>query len=201
MQQYILEGIMTPEAKDNAFEELGDFSYYTVGVLAKELKVKVPSATKKMKLVGTIGHGLLELDVLATAVLSLAKKNFYGVALKEHHENGEARMALDVEAQEAKELANQTQMALKVEQAITLFYQLVYAIFGEAPDVVFAGNIAKLALRYPDGFFDTDTALSDKDTPAEVAKAKAAGDQVAQAKQSTGKATPKGGAVKAASAK
>jgi hypothetical protein len=43
----------------------------------------------------------------------------------------------------------------------------VYTLFDQTPEVIAQGNSAKLAKRYPDGFFDKE-AQEDRDTEAEL---------------------------------
>jgi len=189
MTPYLLEGKATQEAKDNAFQELGDLGYYLI-VAAKMLKVHVPGSGKKIKLVGTRGLALLTLNGIAVDILGQAKKYMYGVALKDFQRaerkapNGavlppKVVKVPDLEAQAVMDTEREATLATLVASALDLYFRLVYDMFGQPPEGVFAGNIAKLAHRYGDGFFDQDKALADKDTATEVEKAKAAGEQVA----------------------
>ena len=206
---YILEGKVSAEAKDNAFEELGDVGYY-LNVLAKTLKLKAPSSTKKVKLVGTRAKALLDLLGHAETLLSIQKKVFYGLKTKDIVKNVAASPAkglkpaqeahaktmqvLDAEAQDAVDVARAAAMLEPLNAAIGVFYALCFDMFNVAPAAVYAGNIAKLAHRYPEGFFEVAKANAVKDTGTEVKKAKAAAavvDSAAKAETKPKAAKPK----------
>ena len=55
---------------------LGDIGY-DLTALARVLKVKLPSSTKKSKLVGTRGAALLQLDSLATDLLRQVEQSLF----------------------------------------------------------------------------------------------------------------------------
>lgn len=174
LSSYILDGRLTKEAKDNAFEELGDIGYYLM-VLAKTLKIKPPTSKRKLKLIGTPSRAILDLLSKAEEVLSLQKKVYYGVKLKEVKAvDGKTLIRVDAEAQKAVDAKRAEDMKKPVAEAYELYFKIVYSLFGVTPSAIYAGNIAKLAHRYPDGFFTTVSANAVKDTPKEVAVAKEA---------------------------
>lgn len=178
------------EFKPNAMEELGDTLYY-VFALAKMLRVKTPSLSKKTKLKGhTLTEAILLMSVHATDMLDQVKKTFYGVEVKTVHvpegpqkvrvakEGGgfdivEQVVAAHDEEQYDKEAtlvaheSRNVKIATSLEAFIELFWPVVYALFDQTPEAIALGNSAKLAKRYPDGHFDKD-AQEDRDTEGEL---------------------------------
>lgn len=143
LQPYLLGFQLRDEMKQNAFEELGDFSYYMI-VLAKALKLKVPGSGKKTKLVHmTKTEALLKINGLSVDLLDQFKKTFYG-------------RELDLE-----------KIAPIAQEILNLYWPLVYDLLGVTPAVVFEGNIAKLEKRYPDGMF-SDNAQEFRDAQKEM---------------------------------
>lgn len=178
---------LTDAIKLNLFEELGDALYYTT-VLAKELKIKLPASTKKVKLKDmTRGGALLTLLSLATDIGDLAKKNFYGPkmmagaepkftftdvkdadgnvieVLKTPHEY----YVVDKAATEALYSERYAKISAALEQAVPLMWALSFDMFGVSPSAVMAGNIAKLSKRYGEGYFTLESA-EDRDTEDEL---------------------------------
>jgi NTP pyrophosphatase (non-canonical NTP hydrolase) len=132
LQPYLLGFQFTDELKRNAREELGDISYYTV-VLCKMLKIKMPTSTKKVALKGmTPTKALLTLHKISNDLLDQYKKSFYG-----------RDMDVQLIAEIAQPLPN-------------LLYAIHFWMFHEPIASTMAGNIAKLAARYPEGTFDSD---------------------------------------------
>lgn len=186
---------MRDEFKVNAREEMGDMAFYLLGSLAKELKVKVPSTTKKVKLSGTLTENILLLNGLCTDMLDVHKKAYYD---------------RDYDL---------VRLADRVALAITYYYGVCFALFGEPPAQILTENKAKLDERYKEKF-TTEEAM-DRDTNAEavaVAKvqkapaAPAAAKKAPVAKKAVGKkdalaavatkvANPAVAAVKAAATK
>lgn len=176
--------------KPNAMEEIGDTLYY-VFVLAKVLKVKTPALSKKVKLKhGTLTEAILTMSVHATDMLDQVKKTFYGVEVKTVHVPegpGKVRVAkegggfdvveqvipahdeeqYDKDATMAAFDKRNEKIAKSLEAFIELLWPVVYTLFDQTPEVIAQGNSAKLAKRYPDGFFDKE-AQEDRDTEAEL---------------------------------
>lgn len=181
---------LKPEFRKNAMEELGDTLYY-VFVLAKILKVKTPALSKKVKLkTGTLTDAILHLSVHATDMLDQVKKTFYGVEVKTVHVPegpGKVRVAkegggfdlveqvipahdeeqYDKEATLAAFDARNAKIATSLEAFIELFWPVIFALFDQSPEAIALGNSAKLAKRYPEGFFDK-AAQEDRDTDEEL---------------------------------
>lgn len=133
--------------KTNAVEEFGDLLYYA-NTLSHRLKVTMPrygiNAEKNP------WHGKVWTDILISLntevgnLLDQCKKVFYG-----------------------KEM-NLDEMRVIHTNIMTLL-DAACAITGEKPAVIMAANIAKLAKRYPEGFFDTNAqAARDKEAEATV---------------------------------
>lgn len=181
---------LSGEFKKNAMEELGDTLYY-VFVLAKVLQVKTPSLSKRVKLKGcTLTEALLRMSVHATDMLDQVKKTFYGVEVKTVHvpegpqkvrvakEGGgfnivEQVVAAHDEDQYDKDATlaafevRNAKIATSLEAFIELFWPVVYTLFDKTPEDIALGNVAKLAKRYPEGFFNK-AAQEDRDTEGEL---------------------------------
>jgi NTP pyrophosphatase (non-canonical NTP hydrolase) len=178
------------EFKQNACEEMGDTLYY-VFVLAKTLKVKTPSLTKKVKLSGmTLTEAILRMSVLSTDMLDMVKKNYYGLESKtidvpegpqkvrvakkgggfdivEKVVPAHQEVVFDKEAQDTKNEQRAALIAGLLADFIELFWPVCFTLFDEPPYFLASGNIAKLAKRYPDGFFDK-AAQEDRDEDSEL---------------------------------
>lgn len=143
---------LKPEFHQNAKEELGDILYY-VAVLAKMLKVPMPSLAKRMKLQsGTLTEAILRMQANATDMLDLAKKTFYGV---EHTQNAETgKQEYDKAATLTKFAARNAIIATKLTEFMGDYWAIVNTMFNKSPAFIAKGNLAKLAARYPEGFFD-----------------------------------------------
>jgi hypothetical protein len=182
---------MREEFKQSACEEMGDTLYY-VFVLAKTLKVKTPRLTKKVKLKGfTLTEGILILSVLSTDMLDIVKKNYYGLESKTidvpeglqkvyvPQEGGggfnivekvvpaHQEVVFDKEAQDAKNEQRAAVLAALLAEFIEMFWPVCFALFGKPPHFLASGNAAKLAERYPSGFFDK-AAQEDRDEAREL---------------------------------
>jgi hypothetical protein len=173
MTPYLLGLPMQEDIKTHAFEEMGDLGYF-ITVSAKMLKVTLPGSGKKLKLVGTRGAAVLEMNKYGQQILSLSKKTFYGVQEMPNPKNPQ-RVVINTEKQAEVELEREAKMVTALAALIHVYYPLCYEMFGVPPANVFTGNIAKLQLRYPNGFFEQDPANGERDTPAEQATAKSAG--------------------------
>lgn len=140
-------------------DELSDLVYYTV-LLAKFLKLPLPSATKKQRPGGTPAEALLSLSVVSTHLLSKYKKVYYG-------------QDLDME-----------KITALTRTLILAVWELSWLLLDKPIAEVMQFNNEKLLTgpnaRYPQGTFTTDAiAVKDKadakklplaKTPAVVAK-------------------------------
>ena len=108
------------------------------------------------------------------------------IVVIEGYAYGKTLVRVDAEAQKAVDAKRAEDMVKPVTEAYELYFKIVYSLFGVTPSAIYAGNIAKLSHRYPDGFFTTVSANAVKDTPKEVAVAKEAA-----AKSVKSKAKPK----------
>jgi hypothetical protein len=146
-----------------AMDELGDVGYF-MRVLAKYLKVALPSSTKRVKLKGmTPAKALFRMNTLAAELASLQKKNFYGPAMKMEDD----KQVVDLEATKTLENLRNEKSKVLLEEFVPLYWAVCYDRLHMAPSQLFAMNIAKLAVRYPDGFFTLDAELG-KDIHAEA---------------------------------
>lgn len=106
----------------------------------------MPGSGKKLKLVGTRGKALLDLQALVVGhggVLDTVKKAVTTGPLMT------AEGKIDVEAQKAVDAANVGKIKVKVEATIDQFYRLCYDVTGQPPAATFEKNIAKLVAKYP----------------------------------------------------
>lgn len=171
--QYILGSQMTQEMKDEAFTIMGDIGG-DLALLARVLKVKLPSATKKIKLTGTRGAGLLMLDSLATDILRRAEQGLFATPkmttvkkLVTLPQKGGAKEERDVEvvdsdAETAAEQERQTEMRSFLTAAIDVFWRLNTDIFGKPPVEVLDGKFKRMQAEFPAVAFDTDEAKKTK---------------------------------------
>lgn len=178
---------LTDEIKLHLFEELGDALYYTT-VLARELKVKLPASTKKVKLKDmTRSAAAMQLLGYASKVGDLAKKNFYGPKMKagevpkftytdvkdadgkviETLQKPKEYFVVDKEATEALFTERHAKIAALLEQAVPLLWALSFDLFGVPPSDVMAANISKLSKRYGEGFFTLESS-ENRDLKAEA---------------------------------
>lgn len=174
---------LSEQMKIEAFAEMGDLGYYMV-VLAKCLKVKLPSSSKKVLLKGmTRSAALFELLRLSEGILDLSKKVLYGPEnkmvdreIKVHAIglNGEKSTSMQTQSVAVIDPAATLSMyavryakaAANLEAFVPLFWALCYDMFEVPPANVFVGNIAKLSERYGSGFFELSEA-EERDTTAE----------------------------------
>lgn len=167
MRGYILGEQFSDQMRKDATEEFGDIAYFLV-TLAKQLKVKVPSAGKKLKLEGTRLAAMLDLQADAQYMLDLQKKYYYGVQTKdEPYEAGVrklkgvdtpypagTRKVLDKDAQRDYDEAFQKKIAERLPQALDKFQRLVFDTLQQPLGFIFDTEMAKLQVRYPNGEFD-----------------------------------------------
>jgi hypothetical protein len=165
--QYLLGLPQTQEMKNDASTVLGDIGY-DLAVLARVLKVKMPSTTKKAKLVGTRGAAILQLDSLATDLLRQAEKGLF-VSPKmttvkkmvSMPQKGGAKEERDVEVVDAAtdtaaEQERQTEMKSFLSGAIDVFWRLCFDMTGAAPVAVLEAKLARMKTEYPSVTFDTE---------------------------------------------
>lgn len=168
---------LTDDLRLHLFGELGDALYYTT-VLAKELKVKLPSSTKKVKLKDmTRAAAAMKLLGIACEIGGLAKKSFYGPKMKaggvpktspegvggaegtttDTSEKPTSCVVVDKKATVVLFAERHAKIAPLLEAAIPLMWALSLDLFGVAPNEVMAANISKLSKRYGEGFFTLES--------------------------------------------
>ena len=167
MGQYLLGLQATQEMKDEAFQTLGDIGY-DLTVLARTLKVKLPSSTKKSKLVGTRSAALLQFDSLTTDLLRQVEVGVFGspkmTSIKKMVTNpskGGAKEerdvdVVDVEADKAAEAERQTQMKSFLSGAIDVYWRLCFDVTGKAPAAVLDAKFARMKAQYPNVEFEAE---------------------------------------------
>lgn len=162
--QYLLGLPQTQEMKQDAFADLGDIGY-DLTALARVLKVKLPSSTKKIKLSGTRGAAILQLDSLATDLLRQAEQGLFQipkmtttkkmVTLPQTGSKEERDVdVVDAPAELEAEQARQTQMRSFLSGAIDVYWRLCYDMTGQPPVGVLDAKIARLKVQYPAIAFD-----------------------------------------------
>lgn len=129
---FLLGHQLTDEMRSELQEELGDFVFYlTLG--AREAKVKMPSATKKLVPKHTLTELIMMVDGLVTDNLSQYKRQYYGLP------------------------SNTEAISKNIEAMIPLVIQMSWGFLHKPLADVQQGNAEKLMLRYPNGSFDVNS--------------------------------------------
>lgn len=178
---------LTEPMKVNAFEEMGDMGYY-LAVLAKSLKVKLPSSGKKVKLKGmTRSEAILKLLAASSEIGDLCKKSLYGPKMVEKTREkvvqvvdgtgkptgksdltSEVVLVPDPALTELMYVERHAAIATILrEKFIPVYWALSYDMFEVPPSNLFVGNIAKLSKRYGEGTFTLSEA-QERDTEEEM---------------------------------
>lgn len=167
---YVLGEQMTQEMKNDAQGVLGEIGY-DLTVLCRVLKVKMPSSTKKIKLVGTRTAGLLQLDGLTTNMLAVVQRSiFVGPALtkvtktvvlpkkggaKEERQVNVVNVAVEKEI----ETARREEIRSLLAQAVNLYWRLCFDIYAAPPATIFESKFKAMQKDYPGTEFDTTVAV------------------------------------------
>ena len=149
----------TQEMTDSAYYSMGNIGRYLV-VLAKLLKVKTPTASKKAKLTGTRTAALLSFSSTVTDMMGVYNAFFnYGVATQVVEKQvvipstgaKELRNVtqLDVEMETSAEAMRQADMSKFLSAAIDIYWRLCFDMFKVPPAVVFENNLTYLMTQYP----------------------------------------------------
>jgi len=166
MGQYLLGLPQTQEMKDHATATLGDIGY-DLTAIARVLKVKLPSSTKKAKLVGTRGSAILQLDSLATDILRQAEQSLFVsptmttvkkmVPMPQKGGAKEERNVevVDVAAEQAAEMERQNQIRSFLSGAIDVYWRLCFDLTGEPPVTVMDAKFARMKKDFPGITFDS----------------------------------------------
>lgn len=164
--QYLLGLQMTQEMKNDAFLVLGDIGY-DIAAAARVLKVKLPSSTKKSKLVGTRSAAILQLDSLATDLLQQAAAGLFVcpkmttvkkmVSMPQKGGAKEERNVdvVDAPAETAAEAERQEAMRSFLAGAIDVFWRLCFDLTGEPPVSALDAKFTRMQAEYPTAAFDT----------------------------------------------
>ena len=159
-EKYLLEGRMSDQDKHAIRVQLGHVGYWLV-FLAKNLKVKLPGAGKKIKLVGTQGKAILDLSNLSTSILAQAAHALKGPVTKEEkvkrkvkgvEVDGVKHVIVPAKQAEAEQKIN-SQIVTELTAFADTYYRLVYALFALPPAALFAETIHHLSMAHPKGFF------------------------------------------------
>ena len=193
MTQYLLGLPHTQEMKDAAFVTLGDIGG-DLTALARVLKAKVPSSTKKSKLVGTRGAAILQLDSIATDLLRQVEQGlFVGptmtsikkmVPMPQKGGVKEERDVdvVDVAASQAAEMERQNAMKSFLSGAIDVYWRLCFDLTGQPPVAVLDAKFIRMMKAHPSITFDSGMKKPKAAVPAPVvtkAKGKKPGKKVA----------------------
>ncbi len=166
MSQYLLGVQTSQEMKDEVFQTLGDIGY-DLAVLARVLKVKLPSSTKKSKLIGTRGAALLQFDGLTTNLLHQVEQGVFVspkmTTIKKMVTNPskggvkEERdvEVVDVEADKAAEAARQNDMKPLLSGAIDVYWRLCFDVTGKAPEAVLDAKFERMKAQFPNVVFES----------------------------------------------
>jgi len=165
--QYLLGMQATQEMKDESFVAMGEVGYDLIA-LARVLKVKLPSSTKKIKLTGTRSAALLMLDGLSTNLLRRVEQGLFVapkttmvkklVTMPQTGKQEERNVdVVDADADVAAELERQNEMKSFLAGAIDVFWRLCFDLFGKAPEAVFVAKFERMQKDFPNVAFDTTT--------------------------------------------
>lgn len=169
MSQYLLGLQQTQEMKNDATVVLGDIGA-DLTLLARVLKVKLPSSTKKIKLVGTRGAAILQLDSLATDLLRQVEQGLFVlpkmttvkkmVSMPQKGGAKEERTVdvVNVEAEAQAEMARQEAMKSYLSAAIDVYWRLCLDVTGGPPVQVLDAKFARMKTAHPGIAFDTGEA-------------------------------------------
>lgn len=185
MSQYVLGLQMTQEMKQDADVALGDIGY-DLALLSRVLKAKLPSATKKSKLVGTRAAALLHLDVLSTNLLDAVQKGLFvspkmttvkkmvTVSMKDgaHLQEEREVSVVDTEGEKAAETARQHEMQVLLSAVVDVFWRLCLDITGKPPVGVMEEKFTRMQAEFPSVTWVVDAPKTAPKAPTE-AKAKA----------------------------
>jgi hypothetical protein len=198
---YLLGLPQTQEMKDAAFKTLGNVGFDLTG-LARALKVKLPASTKRIKLVGTRGAALLQLDSLATDLLTQVEQGLFArpqmttvtkmVPMPQKGGAKEERQVevVDTGAEFSVEQTRRTAMQSFLTGALDVYWRLCLDMTGEPPAAVLAAKFTRMQQEYPDVAFSTQPLPPPKKgfqkkaapapVPAPKAKAKAKAPKAAE---------------------
>lgn len=165
LSQYLLGVQASQEMKDQSLGVMGNIGY-DLTALARILKVKLPSSTKKSKLVGTRSAALLQLDSLTTDLLAQVQrgafkaphmttvKKMVSMPLKGGAKEERNVEVVDVEAEKTAEADRQTEMKSFLTGAVDVYWRLCFDLFGQPPVHVLEHKFAAMQTEYPAGTFE-----------------------------------------------
>jgi hypothetical protein len=180
LSKYVLGEQIKQEMKDDALIEMGNVGYHLV-VLARLLKVKLPSSTKKIKLVGTRTAALIELQGVTTDLLEVVAHGLFDapptmtvkkmVVMPNKGGAKEERdtQVIDVAQEAAKDHERLMALFGMVTDAVQLYWKLCFDTFGHPPVIAFENKFARMQKEFPGIEFDTTIS-----TPKPKAEKKAA---------------------------
>lgn len=158
LSPYICGLQLTPALKDKSFEAFGEVGYYLTA-LCRLLKVKMPTATKRSRLMGTRTAALLQFLKLTSDALEVQNELFDGprtkivtkeVVLPKLGGKKEMRQVqvIDPEAEKEAQSVRVSELRGLTEAMIDLFWRLCLDIYGTTPASVFDQNVIQMHERF-----------------------------------------------------
>lgn len=180
LSHYVLGSQFNQEMKDYATTSLGDIGYDLI-VLCRMLKVKMPTSTKKSKLVGTRTAALLLLDGITTDIMVQAGRGMFCgpkmtkvkkiVVLPNKGGAKEERevSVVDIETEKAEEGERQETIKSLLHGALDVYWRLCFDLLQQPPAVAMADKFARMQTAYPHIEFDTAEEPEEVDVAEPVA--------------------------------
>lgn len=165
LSHYVLGEQYNAEMTHFATTSLGDIGY-DLTVLCRMLKVKMPTSTKKSKLVGTRTAGLLLLDGITTDILMRVSQGMFNgpkmtkvtkmVVLPNKGGVKEERevAVVDAAAEAAEETARQEIIKSLLHNAVDVYWRLCFDLLQQPPAIALADKFARMQQLYPHIEFD-----------------------------------------------
>jgi hypothetical protein len=184
---YLLGDQLSNDVRAQSLDALADVGYNLV-LLARTLKVKLPTSTKKVKLVGTVSLGILTLAGMAYRLLDYVDGVFIGPAMKSvekeivlPNEGGKKELrvvsVVDREQENADEKERQEQVKAMFTPIIDQYWKLVYSLTGQTPEAAFTISETALRMKSPELFEHIDEGEADtEDAGEEEAEVKPQGE-------------------------
>lgn len=169
------------EMKDTAFTVFGDIGY-DLTILCRILKVKMPTATKKSKLVGTRTAALLSMDGLTTDMLAVVSKGMFEgpimtkvtktVVLPNKGGIKEDRIVdvVDTANELQAEEGRQAELKSLLAGVVDIYWRLCFDVLQQPPHDALMNKFERVKAKFPNVDFDL-TEAKPKAEPAPVAAA------------------------------
>lgn len=150
MSPYLLGNQLNPDMLKSFKDESGDLLYYA-HLAARQVKAKLPSATRKIKVPGTPSELLLRINSIGVDIASAHKKMYYGLDL------------------------NQGKLRELISELVENVNALTWKLLNHAPADTMLANMAKLQERFKvnQGQFSAEAVEAHKAQLAQAAPATA----------------------------